>query len=165
MKKISDMTSGMDAKTLAATVGVSVGVLHVWVQREFIPGVKVRTQGKKRVFDLDAATSLLLIAELVRFGISAPLGSQIAADVTSRRAKRVVITALPAGAGEKKYGTAYCDTDAELGDLMAAFRAFAEQRQEPRPLIFAVIDVEAMVEKLHAAEAEWQRQQAQGAAA
>ena len=144
----------MDARSLAEAAGVSVGTLNVWVQRDLIPGVKIGARGRRRVFGLEAATSLLLIAELVRFGLSAPMASQIAAEVRNRGAKRLLITRLPASAGETKYRTAYCGSDADAVVQMNEIRALAERRQEPRPLIFALVDIEAMTERMRAALTE-----------
>src|SRR5256885_14711188 len=78
----------MDARAVAEAAGVGVGTLNVWVQRGLIPGMKTGASGRQRDFDLDTATYIAIVSELViRMGITARTASTItkARDPTKKK--------------------------------------------------------------------------------
>src|SRR5262245_60570776 len=68
----------MDARAVSEATGIGVGTLNVWIQRSLIPGMDIGARGRQREFDLDTATHILVMAELVKLGFGAPFASQIA---------------------------------------------------------------------------------------
>jgi len=67
----------MDARAVAEIADIEVGTLNVWVQRGLIPGMTIGARGRQRDFDLDTATHILIMAQLVRLGFGAPFADWI----------------------------------------------------------------------------------------
>jgi hypothetical protein len=152
----------MDARSLAAAAGVNIGTLNVWVQRGLIPGMTIGTKGRQRDFDRETATGVLLLAELVQFGVGAPIASQIVSETRRLAAKWLLITRLQPSADKVTFHTAHCDSDAEIIDGLNELRARAKKRREPRPVIFMLVDLEAMAEKIRATQDGWERSKEKG---
>src|ERR1044071_6876094 len=79
----------MDSRAIADATGVGVGTPNMWVQRELIPGVEIGARGRQREFDLDTATHILIMAELVKLGFGAGYASAIAGQ--RKNHKRLLI--------------------------------------------------------------------------
>jgi hypothetical protein len=80
VEKTTVTIQNMDARTVAELARIGVGTLNVWVQRGLIPGMSTGARGRQREFDDSIAIDVLIIAELVRLGWSAPLASAIASQ-------------------------------------------------------------------------------------
>ena len=114
-------------------------------------------KGRQRDFDSETATGVLLLAELVQFGVGAPIASQIVSEPHSRTAKWLLITKLQPSADKVTFHTVHCDADAEVIDGLNSLRGLAAKRKEPRPIVFMLVDLEAMAEKMRAAQDAWER--------
>src|SRR5262249_32474165 len=75
-----------------------------------------------------------------------------------RDAKRILIT-RPPSPSEKVTNTrtAYPKSDDEVVEMINKFRKFAEDRREPRPSVFVIVDMEPLAEKMRVAHDEWER--------
>lgn len=139
----------MDTRYLAASAGIDVGTLNVWVQRDLVPGVKIGQSGKKRIFGHEEQFGLMVLAELVRFGLSAPRASSVAAEINQKTGKYAVITQLPARGNARQMRVVHCD---DYADVLRAI-------SEPGAAMYAVMNVEMLGSRLHEAQAVWAQQQ------
>jgi hypothetical protein len=68
----------MDSRTLGAAAGVQVGTINAWIQRGWVLGTSVEVSGRRRDFDINTASHIAIMAELMQFGFGAPLASWVA---------------------------------------------------------------------------------------
>src|SRR5258708_40110160 len=68
----------MDARAISEATGVGVGTLNMWIQRGLVPGMMIGARGRQREFDLDTATHILVMVEMVKLGFGATFASEIA---------------------------------------------------------------------------------------
>src|SRR5580704_10977643 len=82
----------LDARSVAKAARVGIGTLNVWVQRGLIPGMVTGARGRQRDFDLDTATNVALIAELVRLGLAVAAASMhVRYAIRRRHHKRLML--------------------------------------------------------------------------
>src|SRR5215469_16719857 len=163
----------MDARTVAQIAGIEVGTLNVWVQRNLIPGMTIGARGRQRHFDLDTATRILIIAELVRFGFGAPQASFVVKGAFhfgrllivkySDDPMRPVITVYGGG-------LAVSGEEIPLGEPIrprAVCYGFSSEEEIPRlfewhfpggpPSVYAVVNVETIAKRMRQAYERWER--------
>jgi hypothetical protein len=70
----------MDAKALSAAAGIEVGTLNAWISRGYVPDITPDAQGRRRDFDVDIATHVVIMAELSVFGFGPPSATKTASD-------------------------------------------------------------------------------------
>ena len=68
----------IDTRAISEVTGVQTGTLNTWIQRGFVPGMDVEVSGRRREFDLETATHVGIMTEMVKLGFSASFGSLIA---------------------------------------------------------------------------------------
>lgn len=157
------MLAHMDARTVAATAEIDVGTLNVWVQRGLIPGMTIGARGRLRDFDLETATHILIMAQLVRLGMGAPFASWIA--MPGRHYKRLVVAKNPAnheaGRPASMIGTQTImhamlfhwegfESDAALSNTLQKFPGGP-------PNVYVLINVEGLSEQMQLAQEEWEQ--------
>ena len=151
----------MDARAAAFAAQVTVGTLNSWIQRGIIPGVSVGAQGRLRDFDLDVATAIGIICELVRHGLSAPRASKIAETYLNEkpRPNRLMLAPLV------EFGNLR-QNNIEIG----VHGRFDSEQQLPKIIqdmakmgihlpSYMILNVQLIVETMRAAEERWQQAQ------
>jgi len=140
---------GVDAKTLSGIAGVAIGTLNVWISRGLIPGVGTGTQGRPRLFDLDAAIHVAIMTALVRQGYAAPFAAQVAdglrTDGWGRRGKSILQSHSPEGrsASHSVFISFGRSSLAELDRVLGA--------REMRPEVFTVVEIERIMDRVNKA--------------
>jgi len=166
----------MDARTVAQIAGIEVGTLNVWVQRNLIPGMTIGARGRQRHFDLDTATRVLIIAELVRFGLGAPQASFIAKTALhvgrllivkySEDSTRPVISVYGGGAD-----VSWLPEHHQPIRAQAVCYGFSSEEEIPRlfeqhfpggpPSVYAVVNVESLAKRMRQAYEQWEQSHGQ----
>jgi DNA-binding transcriptional MerR regulator len=155
----------MDVRALSEATGVQAGTLNAWVQRGFVPGMGVETSGRRRDFNVETATHIGIMAEMVKLGFSASFASRIAeqrarhrklligeaiAEVRRRLGRPGGKVALSAGDPE---ATATLGFHSEEGDLVEKLDHFPGGR----PGVYVVVDVDGIKAHMQQAEQQWQQ--------
>jgi hypothetical protein len=84
----------MDAQTVARVAGIKIGTLNSWVQRNLLRGMTIGASGRRRDIDFETALRILIIAELVRLGISPTMGMFFAEAGFHRRMLFIRVPAI-----------------------------------------------------------------------
>src|SRR5207253_1211335 len=66
------------ASAAARIARVEVYLMNAWISRGLIPGVKVGTRGRARLFDLDAVVHVAIMGALVRLRYGGSFASRAA---------------------------------------------------------------------------------------
>jgi len=146
----------MDARAVAAAAGIEVTTLDVWVHRGRVPGMEVGVRGRQRDFDLQTATGVLLLAELVRFGLGVAMASQIIRETRKLSAsappKWLLVTRMQPVSGKETVHTSHMTDDSEVPQGIARVYEKAADLKNPEPDIFVLINLEALANKMRAAQ-------------
>jgi hypothetical protein len=147
----------MDARAVAEAAGVGVATLNVWIQRGLIPGITVGARGRQRDFDLDTATHIMIMTEIIRLGFGAPFASEIAKQ---RAGHRWLLVADAAVYVRKRMGREGKIILREGSPDAAATIGFQSESELPkrlaqfpggRPAVYLVIDIGAISQKMRTA--------------
>jgi hypothetical protein len=157
----------MDTRAISEVTGVQTGTLNTWIQRGFVPGMDVEVSGRRREFDLETATHVGIMTEMVKLGFSASFGSLIAQqrgrysglligeaieEARRRLGRRGEKIILKAGDPEAT-ATIGFNSEADLPRLLEKFPG-------GRPAAYVIVDVGAIKAKMRQAEKEWQQSRA-----
>lgn len=146
----------MDARAVAAAAGIEVTTLDVWVHRGRVPGMEVGVRGRQRDFDLQTATGVLLLAELVRFGLGVAMASQIVLATRTvaetAPAKWLLVTCAQSVSGKVTVHTTHMTDDSKVLQGIGDLCEVAEHLKNPEPDIFVLINLEALAAKMRAAQ-------------
>jgi hypothetical protein len=153
----------MDARTVAAIAEIDVGTVNVWVQRGLIAGMTIGARGRLRDFDLETATHISIMAQLVRLGCGAPCASWIA--MPGRHYKRLVVAKKPAKSDAGRPPSAG-GTQTIMHALLFHWEGFESDADLPNtlrkfpggpPSVYIVINVEGLAEQMRLAQEEWEQ--------
>jgi hypothetical protein len=159
----------LDARSLGVWTGVQVGTLNAWIQRGLIPDVTANSRGRLRDFDINTATHIAIMADLMRFGIGAPLASSIAKSAASVPAKRCcLITNLLQGkeavniigkiGGFTPIGAFTPTPFTSEEDLLEALTNLQKRSPDGQlPGAYMVVNVERIEARMRHAEEEWRK--------
>jgi DNA-binding transcriptional MerR regulator len=148
----------MDARAVAETAGVGVATLNVWIQRGLIPGMTVGARGRQRDFDLDTATHIMIMTEIVKLGFGAPFASEIAKSRANNR--RLLIREAAAYVKEilrNPKGKIVIRQGEPPATAIIGFQsesnlpALLEKIPGGRPAVYVVVDIEALSERVRRA--------------
>ena len=157
----------MDTRAISEVTGVQTGTLNTWIQRGFVPGMDVEVSGRRREFDLETATHVGIMTEMVKLGFSASFGSLIAQqrrrysglligeaieEARRRLGRRGEKIILKAGDPEAT-ATIGFNSEADLPKLLEKFPG-------GRPAAYVIVDVGVIKAKMRQAEKEWQQSRA-----
>jgi hypothetical protein len=85
----------MDIHAVAKASQIGVGAINVWQQRGLIPGIVSRGAGRRRLFDVDTAVYIGVMAVLTRMGIGPTPAAGIAAQCGKEQRYRLVMSEMP----------------------------------------------------------------------
>jgi hypothetical protein len=149
----------VDSRALSRATGVQAGTLNAWVQRGYVPGMDVEVSGRRRDFDVDTATHIAVMAELMQLGFGAPVASWAAHS--ARHEKRLLFAKRPIRAvGTPNFqlqgGLNFIpfESEAKLSEALATFAGFYPDFGQPSA--YVVVDVERIAARMQQAEDEWQ---------
>ena len=147
----------MDARTVARAAKVKVGTLNAWVQRGLVPGMTIGPSGRRRNIDIDTATRIIAIAELVNFGIPPDKASSILAGVTPDTGLLLI------GYNDSPGQGPYTVTTVAMPPGSHPLRALLAGRDSRRDAGWTdsslIIWVASLRERARDAEAQWQKEQ------
>jgi hypothetical protein len=135
-----------------------------------VPGMDVEVSGRRRDFDIKTATHIAIMADLMRFGLGAPLASLIAKYADEPAKRCCLITNLlqeeeavniigkigsftPTASFTPTHFTSEEDLPEALTDL---------QKRSPDgrlPGVYMVVNVERIEARMRHAEEEWRKRQ------
>jgi len=84
----------MDIYAVAKASQIGVGAINVWQQRGLIPGIVSRGAGRSRLFDVDTAVYIGVMAVLTRMGVGPTPAAGIAAQCGKESRYRLVMTGM-----------------------------------------------------------------------
>jgi hypothetical protein len=147
----------VDSRALSRATGVQAGTLNAWIQRGYVPGMDVEVSGRRRDFDVDTATHIAVMAELMQLGFGAAFAAVSA--ISARHKKRLLFAkrairavGTPNFEFQGSFGFEPFESEAELSKALANF-ATADFEL---PSAYVVIDVERIAARMRQAEEEWQ---------
>jgi len=152
---------GMDTRIVAELAGIELSTLHAWFSRGWIPGAGIGPRGRRRDIDFDLALRVLFVAELVRAIAAIPLQpsdkrrivvTQHAAPGAPITTKEETIKTINA---ERKFYAQVLSGDFSSEDELTALldKDFGDRR----PSVYAVVNVEQLVEIVRQAELAWEQ--------
>ena len=158
--------SVMDTRIVAELAGLELSTLHAWFSRGWIPGAVIGPRGRRRDIDFELALRVIFVAELVRFGLSPQVAAIAAGPLQPSDKRRLVVTQLATpevsikkedtiktiNATRKFYAqvsTEEFSSEAELPNLLA--------KHFGSPRVYAVVNVEQLVEVVRAGERAWEQ--------
>jgi len=152
----------MDARAVAEIADIEVGTLNVWVQRGLIPGMTIGARGRQRDFDLDTATHILIMAQLVRLGFGAPFADWIISGW--RHHKFLLIAKNPA---KPDHGRPPAAVGQQTVSQTALFywKGFESEAELPGvlkecpdgpPSVYVVVNVESLAARMRHAFELWE---------
>lgn len=160
---------GMDTRIVAELAGIELSTLHAWFSRGWIPGAGIGPRGRRRDIDFDLALRVLFVAELVRFGLSPQVAAIAAIPLQPSDKRRIVVTqhAAPGAPittkeetiktinAERKFYAQVLSGDFSSEDELTALldKDFGDRR----PSVYAVVNVEQLVEIVRQAELAWEQ--------
>jgi hypothetical protein len=148
----------VNSRALSRVTGVQAGTLNAWVQRGYVPGMEVEVSGRQRDFDVDTATHIAVMAEMMQLGFGAQIAA--AAALSAHHEKRLLFAKRPIRAvGTPNFqfqgGFLFIPFKSEA-KLPEALADFANQYPDfGQPSAFVVIDVERIAARIQDAEKEW----------
>jgi hypothetical protein len=148
----------VNSRALSRVTGVQAGTLNAWVQRGYVPGMEVEVSGRQRDFDVDTATHIAVMAEMMQLGF----GAQIAAvaATSAHHEKRLLFAKRPiraVGTPNFQYqgGFEFIPFKSEASEALAKF---ANQYPDfGQPSAYVVINVERIAARIQDAEKEWKQ--------
>ena len=149
-------TSGMDARAVARAAKIDVNTLNSWVQRGQVRGMSTGSRGRRRDFDLDTATRVAIVAELVQLGMAAKTAVFAAGRPEDRLFPLLLVFATrerieESGrwpAGIRWFGLS---SAAQIPEVIEQYFS------DDPPSSYAVINVDVLRDRMRRAEEEWQR--------
>jgi hypothetical protein len=145
----------MDARAVALAAGIDVATLNVWVQRGQIPGMSIGARGRRRDFDVETATRVAIIAQLVRFGMGAPQAAFIAGSLKTPFHRRLVIASGDAlqhmAEPRLRYPSPVTFFEMSSDDVAEMLQKMLQEL----PILYAVVDVERLEERMKKAQEYW----------
>jgi hypothetical protein len=163
----------MDARTLSAATGIRIVTLNAWISRGYVPDIDPDAQGRRRDYDLSAATHVAIMAELIPFGFGAPMASSVAKSATTSRKPCCLITyplqeeQLPKRSPEASgwtplfaYTPRYFDSEEDLPEALANL-----QKTSPGGLLpgaFMIINSQRIKARMRRVEEEWRERRKSG---
>ena len=160
------ISAGMDARIVAEIAGLELGTLNAWFHRGWIPGATIGPRGRRRNIDLVLAVRVLVIAQLVRFGLSPQVAAMAASNLQPSYKRLLVVTqvAIPEiridkekptiNAARKFYAQVLSDDFSSEDEIPALLdKHFADRA----PSVYAVVNVEQLAEVARLAEQKWEQ--------
>jgi len=146
----------MDARAVAQAAKIDVNTLNSWVQRGQVPGMSPGGRGRRRDFDLDTATRVAIVAELVQLGMAAKTAVFAAGRPGDQFFSLLLVFAtrerIEAGgrwpAGIRWFGLS---SAAQIPDTIEQYFP------DDPPSSYAVINVDVLRERMQRAEQEWEQ--------
>jgi hypothetical protein len=165
-RNIGYIFTGMDTRTLAELAGLELGTLTAWFHRGWIPGATIGPRGRRRSIDLELALRVLVITQLVRFGLSPQVAAMAAITLRSSYKRLLVVTqlAMPEMPIDKEKPTINADRKFYAQVRSVVFSAEDEipalldkHFGNRHPSVYAVVNVEQLAEVARLAEQEWEQ--------
>lgn len=139
----------MDARTLARIARVNIGTFNVWAHRGFLPGLEPGVRGRRRNIGQNAATRILIFAELVRFGVWPDDASRMVSAMTDATTEEAfLLVPAPEFGGERKSVPAVVVQLVDLADIA---------RMPRLPSVSLLINVRDLAARVRQAEHEWEQ--------
>ena len=160
------ISAGMDARIVAEIAGLELGTLNAWFHRGWIPGATIGPRGRRRNIDLVLAVRVLVIAQLVRFGLSPQVAAMAAINLQPSYKRLLVVTqlAIPGTPIDKEKPTINVDRKFYAQVLSDDFSSEDEipglldkRFGDRQPSVYAVVNVEQLAEVARRAEQEWEQ--------
>jgi hypothetical protein len=162
-KNTGYISAGMDARIVAKIAGLELGTLNAWFHRGWIPGATIGPRGRPRNIDLALAVRVLVIAQLVRFGLSPQVAAMAAVNLQPSYKRLLVVTQLampvpidkekPTINADRKFYADVGSVDFSSEDEIPALL----DKNFGNPSVYAVVNVEHLVEVARRAEQEWEQ--------